>query len=168
MAVQSLAWLLVQCHSLLTSCNQVLIIRLCSKLGASMHIYCTLVEPLCSISYKANCPISSDIGWLDEQTKHDHGCMVYDIQSISHWMGSCPLSLDIGRVRYIYVHLHCCNVVDPHFPTLLFHYCEGSCVKAWYKYSCSYLLYAQLVNAQCHSLILHCRQKNECTQAHSF
>ena len=31
---------------------------------------CTLIEPLCSISYKANHPISSDIGWLDEQTGH--------------------------------------------------------------------------------------------------
>ena len=27
----------------------------------------TLIVPLCSISYSAKCPISSDIGWLDEQ-----------------------------------------------------------------------------------------------------
>ena len=32
-----------------------------------MGTYCTLIVPLCSISYKANRPISSDIGWLNEQ-----------------------------------------------------------------------------------------------------
>ena len=47
--------------------------QLLHRLCMSAHInnlYCTLIEPLhtCSISYKANRPISSDIGWLDEQT----------------------------------------------------------------------------------------------------
>ena len=37
---------------------------------AGIIYYCTLIEPLCSISHKANCPISSDIGWFDEQTGH--------------------------------------------------------------------------------------------------
>ena len=42
------------------------------KAGQSVStcIYCTLIEPLCSISHKAKRPISSDIGWLDEQTGH--------------------------------------------------------------------------------------------------
>ena len=47
---------------------------------------CTLLhtlEPLCSISYKVNCPISSDIGWLDEQTGYKFvimgaWCMIYN------------------------------------------------------------------------------------------
>ena len=46
-------------------------------------LYCTLIVPLCSISHKANRPISSDIGWLDEQVAHKFmitgaWCMIYN------------------------------------------------------------------------------------------
>ena len=41
---------------------------------------CTLIVPLCSISYMANCPIFSDIGRLDEQAIYNHGwCVRYKI-----------------------------------------------------------------------------------------
>ena len=53
----------------------------------------------------ANCPISGDSGWLDEQTGHtfmitDGWCTIY-----THWMGSCPISLDIGLILLVYIWL---------------------------------------------------------------
>ena len=51
-------------------------------LGRKPTLLYTL-EPLCSIFYKVNCSISSDIGWLDEQTGHkftimDAWCTIYN------------------------------------------------------------------------------------------
>ena len=57
------------------------------EVSTSTDIYCTLIAPLCSISYNmANRPISSDIGWLDEQANRPFRIMggVYDIQETSH------------------------------------------------------------------------------------
>ena len=45
--------------------------------------------------------MSSDIGWLDEQTGHKF--MIMDGWcTISQWMGSCPISLDIGLVLLVF------------------------------------------------------------------
>ena len=59
----------------------------------------TLLHTICSISYKANHPISSDIGWLDEQTDHKcitmgAWCMIYN--------NSLAISLHIGLVLLVF------------------------------------------------------------------
>ena len=53
------------------------------NLATNRNSYCTLIVPLCSISYMVNSPISSDIGWFDEQTGHkfmitDGWCTIYN------------------------------------------------------------------------------------------
>ena len=55
---------------------------MCSNYRVHINVckfYCTLIEPLCSISYKANRPISNDIGWLGEQTDHKFMIKVHGV-----------------------------------------------------------------------------------------
>ena len=49
-------------------CGQLLVRKWCSVIAIVYTLLYTICT--CSISYKENHPISSDIGWLDEQTGH--------------------------------------------------------------------------------------------------
>ena len=58
-----------------------------------ISFYCTLIVPLCSMSYMGNCPMSSDIGQLDERVGIDlHvkswvGCTIYMYnKSLIEWV----------------------------------------------------------------------------------